>query len=565
MEEVQILPAQKNAPNSLKRTNRSVQIDRIRVAAYCRVSTDGDEQLGSFNSQKLYYEEKISNNKEWVSAGIFADEAITGTKVDKREGFQQMIQKCMAGEIDMIITKSISRFSRNTADTLKYVRMLRNKNIAVYFEKENINTLDMNGEMLLTILSSLAQQEVESLSENVKMGIRMKMQRGELVGFNGCFGFDYDRETKSISVNEKEAEVVRLMYDLYLQGYGTTTIARRLTELGCKNKHGEVKWQTDTILDIIKNEKHCGDLLLGKTFTVDPITKRRLDNMGEENQYYIRDHHEAIVSREVWEKAKEIRLSRAKSKWKMSSENRQRYTRLYAFSSMLECGYCGYKLARRTRHQTTVTKKPVWQCINASKNGICNCPNSKAIDESILESAFIDAFHVLADNFDDVKETVIETVESSLNDDGDVKRIKHLNKEISSIKTKKSRLTELLIDDRIEQGEYDQKKIEFQRKLHQLSEEKQYLEDNVGRRKNISKRMSELRETLETEKDPLTEFDRMVFDSITEKVIVGGYDADNNPAPYNLKFIFKCDKNIRVKDAKSDYKQKHPKKGNVVK
>lgn len=357
----------------------------------------------------------------------------------------------------------------------------------------------------------------------------------------------------------------KLLYDLYLQGYGTTTIARRLTELGCKNKHGEVKWQTDTILDIIKNEKHCGDLLLGKTFTVDPITKRRLDNMGEENQYYIRDHHEAIVSREVWEKAKEIRLSRAKSKWKMSSENRQRYTRLYAFSSMLECGYCGYKLARRTRHQTTVTKKPVWQCINASKNGICNCPNSKAIDESILESAFIDAFHVLADNFDDVKETVIETVESSLNDDGDVKRIKHLNKEISSIKTKKSRLTELLIDDRIEQGEYDQKKIEFQRKLHQLSEEKQYLEDNVGRRKNISKRMSELRETLETEKDPLTEFDRMVFDSITEKVIVGGYDADNNPAPYNLKFIFKCDKNIRVKDAKSDYKQKHPKKGNVVK
>ena len=168
-----VLQATKTAPNSRGRNNNyAVQIDRIRVAAYCRVSTDGDEQLGSFESQKLYYEEKIRKNKEWAMAGIFADEAITGTKIDKREGFQEMIRKCLNGEIDMILTKSISRFSRNTPDTIKYVRMLRDKNIAIMFEKENINTLDMNGEMLLTILSSLAQEEVESLSSNVKMGLR---------------------------------------------------------------------------------------------------------------------------------------------------------------------------------------------------------------------------------------------------------------------------------------------------------------------------------------------------------------------------------------------------------
>lgn len=250
MREVQVLQATKTAPNSRGRnSNYAVQIDRIRVAAYCRVSTDGDEQLGSFESQKLYYEEKIRKNKEWAMAGIFADEAITGTKIDKREGFQEMIRKCLNGEIDMILTKSISRFSRNTPDTIKYVRMLRDKNIAIMFEKENINTLDMNGEMLLTILSSLAQEEVESLSSNVKMGLQMKMKRGELVGFNGCFGYDYHQDTKTITVNETEAETVRLIYDMYLQGNGCGTIAKRLVELGIKNKRGTVEWHRKIIID----------------------------------------------------------------------------------------------------------------------------------------------------------------------------------------------------------------------------------------------------------------------------------------------------------------------------
>ena len=312
MKQVQVLVATKAAPNSNGRRTVGIQIERIRVAAYCRVSTDGDEQLGSFESQKAYYEQKIRQNKEWVSAGIFADEAITGTKVEKREGFQEMIRKCQNGEIDMILTKSISRFSRNTQDIIKYVRMLRDRNIAIVFEKENINTLDMNGEMLLTILSSLSQGEVESLSENVKMGLKMKMKRGELVGFNGCLGYDYHPDTKSITVNEQEAETVRFIYDMYLQGYGSSTIAKRLMEMGVKNKLGKVEWHDHGVMGIIKNEKYKGDILLGKTFTVDPISKRRLANMGEEDRYYIRDHHEPIVSREIWDKADEIRLKRVR-------------------------------------------------------------------------------------------------------------------------------------------------------------------------------------------------------------------------------------------------------------
>lgn len=555
MKQVQVLEATKAAPNSKGRRTAGIQIERIRVAAYCRVSTDGDEQLGSFESQKAYYEQKIKQNKEWVSAGIFADEAITGTKVDKREGFQEMIRKCQNGEIDMILTKSISRFSRNTQDIIKYVRMLRDRNIAIVFEKENINTLDMNGEMLLTILSSLSQGEVESLSENVKMGLKMKMKRGELVGFNGCLGYDYHPDTKSITVNEQEAETVRFIYDMYLQGYGSSTIAKRLTEMGVKNKRGTVEWHDHGVMGIIKNEKYKGDILLGKTFTVDPISKRRLANMGEEDRYYIRDHHEPIVSREVWDKADEIRLKRVKPRLMENTGNRERYTRQFTFSSMLECGYCDHKLSRRTRHQTTTTKKPVWQCMNAIKNVISSCPNCKAIDEVIVENAFVDAFQLLADNFDDVFDSVLNTIEDVLKDDTELKRVKQLEKDINSIETKKSRLTDLLIDGKIEQEDYDEKKLSFQRKLHQMTEEKAYLEENIGQQKNVSKRMDQLRKTLENE-DILDEFDRIVFESIVEKVIVGGYDENGNLSPYKLTFVLKCNQDLKVNDAKAEYRSK---------
>ena len=565
MGEVQILEKTRNAPNSRSRSSNgagghAVRVERIRVAAYCRVSTDGDEQLGSFESQKLYYEQKIADNPEWVNAGIFVDEAITGTKTDKRNGFQEMIARCQNGEIDMILTKSISRFARNTVDTLNYVRMLKDKNIAIFFEKENINTLDMNGELLLTIMSSLAQQEVESLSQNVKIGLQMKMKRGEMVGFNGCFGYDYNLETKTLSVNEDEAQTVRMIYDMYLQGYGTTTIAKRLIELGIKNKKGEVSWHTHGVMGIIKNEKYKGDILLGKTFTTDPISKRRLANFGEENQYYIRDHHEPIVSREVWDEAERIRKKRAKNKVVETTGNRERYTRQYAFSSMCECAYCGHKLTRRTRHSSSIYEKPVWQCMNATKNGIANCPNCKAIDEAILEGAFLDAFKLLAGNFDDVLDVVLSYVEDSANNDDNIRRKQQIDKDISALESKKSRMTDMLIDGTITKEVYDEKLVEFTRKLHTLSDKRKILADSINTRNDISKRMSELRETLEKE-DILDEFDRTVFESIIEKVYVGGYEEDGTPDPYKLTFILKGNQTGTVPHAKEAFKEKQKETG----
>lgn len=339
MKEVEVIKAR----NDLQTRTRGKTIELMRVGAYCRVSTDSADQLNSYKSQVAYYTDMIKKNKEWVLADIYADEAITGTQVAKREDFQRMINDCMNGEIDMVITKSISRFARNTLDTLKYVRMLKERNIAVYFEDEKINTLTMDGELLLVVLSSVAQQEVENISANVKKGLKMKMKRGELVGFQGCLGYDYHKDTKTITVNEEEAEIVRYIFNRYIEGAGGSVIAHELENLGYKTKYGSSTWVQSTVIGIIKNEKYKGDLLLGKTFTVDPISKRRLENFGEEDKFYIRNHHEPIISEEVFEKAQEILARRNVNRGKIGEGNtkREKYSRKYAFSCMLECGFCG--------------------------------------------------------------------------------------------------------------------------------------------------------------------------------------------------------------------------------
>lgn len=552
MAEVEVIKASDGVVNRRRYEGTGLKLDRKRVAAYVRVSTDDEEQLNSFQSQMEYYNEKISKNKEWAFVGIYSDEAITGTKTAKREGFLKMIDDCLKGQIDLILTKSISRFSRNLVDTLQYVRLLKDKGVAIIFEKENINTLSMESEMALALLSTLAQNEVESLSANVKMGIKMKMKRGELMGFNGCLGFDYHPEDKSISINEAEAETVRYIFQQYLQGYGACTIAKQLILLNKKNKKGEVKWSDSGIRGIISNEKYKGDLLLGKTFTVDPISKRRLENMGEEDQFYIKSHHEPIISPEMWDKAQEIRKGRYKKNSLIIEGTREKYSRKFAFSSMCECGFCGTFFSRRSHHQDTRHKKPVWKCTNATKNGIANCPNSKAIDEVIIENAFLEAFRLLADNFDDVLDSVLETVESTISNNEDAIKVKRIETSISNLEYKRKKLTDMLLDDKISKDAYDEKYDEFTTKISRAKEERDYFVVNANTQHNVGKRMKELRQRL-TEVDVLDNFDRVVFESIVEKVIVGDVNEDGSVDPYKLTFVLKGNGKKAISDAKDRY------------
>ncbi|WP_434282669.1 recombinase family protein [Clostridium botulinum] len=534
MQEVEVIKAR----NVSSKQTRGKFLERLRVAAYCRVSTDSEDQLNSYKSQKAYYTDLIKKNKEWVFVDIYADEAITGTQVTKREEFQRMINDCMNGDIDMVITKSISRFARNTLDTLKYVRMLKEKNIAVYFEDEKINTLTMDGELLLVVLSSVAQQEVENISANVKKGLKMKMKRGELVGFQGCLGYDYNKEDKTITVNEKEAEIVRYIFNRYIEGAGGSVIGQELENLGYVTKYGSSTWAPSTILGIIKNEKYKGDLLLGKTFTVDPISKRRLDNMGEEDQFYIREHHEPIISEEVFEKAQEILNRRNKNRGIIGDGKREKYSRKYAFSCMLKCGFCGSTLSRRNWHSGSEYNKVIWQCVAATKKGKKFCPDSKGIPEQAIEEAFLESYRLLCDDNKDILDEFLQRMDDTLSSSTVNKQLSKLDKEIESIERKKSKLVDMRLEDAIDKVSYEAKYSSFTEKQEQLLKDREKLQETAANEKDIKRRLRDFKKTLE-QNEVLSEFDRYVFESIVEKVIVGGYDEDGNKDPAQLTFVYK--------------------------
>ena len=530
---VKVRKATKQAVNRRK----GIHLSTLRVAAYARVSTDSEEQLESYQSQVKYYAELINSNPEWQFSGIYADEAITGTQTAKRDDFNRMINDCMNGEIDMIIVKSISRFARNTLDTLQYVRALKEKGIAVLFEEENINTLTMDGELLLTILSSVAQQEVQNISEHVKLGLAMKMQRGEMVGFNGCLGYDYHKEDKTITINKEEAETVRYIFERYVQGAGGKVIARELKNLGYKTKRGDSNFSEHGVVGIIKNEKYKGDLLMGKTFTVDPITKRRLDNMGEADQYYTENHHEAIVSRELWDRANEI-LNKRKGSHSRSNGKRDKYSRQFSFSCMLKCGFCGGNLTRRTWNSRTNYKKTIWQCVTATKNGKKECPFCKGVPEQLLEEAFVRAYNALCTYDGDFIEGFIEHVKAGLQDNDTDKEMKSVNKKIGRLKERKSSLVDMRLDDKIDEETYQMKIAEVNQKMDELLLKKQSLKDRQQDQQDINKRLSEFQKVI-SKGEVLQKFDRHVFESITDRIIVGEKGENGEINPYKLKIIFK--------------------------
>jgi len=537
--------------------------DILRVAPYARVSTDSEEQLNSYKSQVMYYTDLVKKRNDWLLVDIYADEAITGTQVTKRENFQRMINDCMDGKIDMIITKSISRFARNTLDTLKYVRMLKEKNIAVFFEDENINTLTMDGELLLVILSSVAQQEVENISANVKKGLKMKMKRGELVGFQSCLGYDYDPNYKSISINEAEADIVRYIFNRYIDGAGAYVIAKELTSLGYKTKNGNTEWHDTAVLGIIKNEKYKGDVLQGKTFTVDPISKRRLDNYGEEDQFYIKNHHEPIISEEIFEKAQAILDKRGAKRRGVEKGKREKYSRKYAFSSKLECVFCGSNLSRRNWHSGSVHEKVIWQCVTATKKGKKYCPPSKAIEEKILEGAFVESYKLLCNSNSDVLDELVERMESVLSKNDFQKQLVKVENEIHAIEQKRNRLIDMRLEETIDKATYEKKYSELESILEGLSTEKEQLEQSSREEINLEKRIAHFRKVLENN-EILKDFDRCVFESIVEKVIIGEIDENGNANPYKLTFVYKTGYSNEVQSKMhKQIKKKKNDKGNL--
>ena len=359
---------------------------KLRVCAYCRVSTENEEQLSSYVAQVTHYTDYIKRNPEWDSARIYADEGISGTNTKKRVEFNRMIEDCMAGKIDMVITKSISRFARNTLDTLQYVRQLKEKNIAIFFEKENVNTLDSKGEFLITLLGSLAQEESSNISQITRMGIAYRFQEGKvIVNHNRFLGYAKDENGNLVIVLE-EAEIIKRIYREFLEGKSDLKIAKGLEHDGILTGAGKATWWASTIKSILKNEKYMGDALLQKTHTVDFLTKKRVKNNGIVQQYYVEDSHPAIINKEEFA-AVQNEFERRSSMRGYSQTGKSAYTSEYAFSGKIFCQNCGSKF-RRASWGTGKNKQYVWRCINREQNGVDKC-SAKTVKEKALEQAFL--------------------------------------------------------------------------------------------------------------------------------------------------------------------------------
>ena len=383
-----------------------------KVTAYCRVSTDQEEQLSSYENQVRYYTGIITRNPDYELADIYADEGISGTNTKKRDDFNRMIEDCRGGKIDLIITKSISRFARNTLDCLNYVRELKNLGIGITFEKENINTMDAKGEVLLTILSSLAQDESRSISENCTWGIRRRFEQGEhKMSTKRFLGYDYDEDGKLI-VNRAQAKVVVRLYEEFLSGKTVDYIARIFRKEKIKSWDGKCNWLASTLDSMLRNEKYMGDTILQKSYTADFLSKKRVMNDGTIQMYHIEEDHEPIIDVEIWEAVQQ------------ELERRQRFceehrTNTYAvnpetnpFSGKVVCGNCNNLYSRvkyTTRRGTKIVK---WRCGSTNKaagHRVCACPY---IYEEALIKFFVMSWNQIVENQKSYKEAWDEKLRS---------------------------------------------------------------------------------------------------------------------------------------------------------
>lgn len=388
---VEVIPATWNPADESVR-----EIRKLRVAAYCRVSTELEQQQSSYDIQIEYYTRHIMQNPNWIFAGVFADDGRSATNTFRRDDFNQLMNQCMKGKVDMVITKSISRFARNTVDCISWVRKLREKNVAVYFEKENLNTLDDSTEMILTILSSQAQEESRAISTNVKWGYARKFEKGESTG-QRSYGFR-KAPTGEMCIVEEEAAVIRNMARWFLDGDSLERIKHRLEDAGIETTTGKKTWSTGTIYNILTNEKIMGDVLLQKTFTADYLTKRRVKNSGQQKQYYVKNHHEAIIPKTVYYKIQEEiarRSSLKKAGTRKGKTAQGVYSSKYALTGIMVCNECGAHY-RRTTWAKNGKKVIVWRCINRLEHGTKRCHESPTLKEEVIQEAIMGKLHSLS-------------------------------------------------------------------------------------------------------------------------------------------------------------------------
>lgn len=495
---------------------------RLPVAAYARVSTTNEEQEDSLERQKAHYTEYIGNRSEWRFVGVYDDPGVTGTRVDQRKGFQRLLNDCRAGKIKKILCKSISRFARNTVDALKYIRELKELGIGIYFETQNIDTMTAGGDILITILAAIAEQESRNMSENIKWAFQKKFKEGELMLVCSQFlGYDRDKD-KNIVINEEQAKIVRRIYREFLSGYSCATIAKNLTEDGIQTVTGKKQWRASGIRNILTNEKYFGGAYLGKTCKKDVLSKERV---ASDEVYYVENSHPAIIPKDTWDLV-QLELERRKDYRSCTETGNGRYSSKYPFSKKLICGECGMVFRRHAQYKKGEYVR-TWVCITHKIKGNEYCSQHYILEEDI-ERCFQGVISELVGDMSQIKEILKENVTSTLSekdnnrDEQILLRMQALQAEMIDINRKK-RAGEIAYE------LYIAKAQEIADEVEKLEREQKEIQSTENDRLAETKRLKDILEVI-NEMHPTDEFDGEMFRRLIDNVIVKG-----NQLTFNFK------------------------------
>lgn len=458
--------------NRYERMNQERKIVdvRKRVAAYCRVSTDHEDQANSFESQQRYFRQYIERNPDWELYEIFADEGISGTNTKKRSEFKRMIACAKEGDFDLIITKEISRFARNTLDSIYYTRDLKKHGVGVIFMNDNINTLDGDAELRLAIMSSIAQEESRKTSERVKWGQKRQMEQGVVFG-RSMLG--YDVKDGKMTVNEDGAKIVRLIFHKFAnENKGTHVIARELREAGITPMRVK-EWSNTVILRVIRNEKYCGDLVQKKTFTPDFLSHEKKYNRGEEEFVIIKDHHEPIVSRELFEKANRILDEKS-----LTQEGKAKHSNRYPFSGKIKCGCCGSSYVARYKNRNNGTRYKSWRCYKSATQGSphtdkagnpLGCSNPSIRNEDAVHIMYLVTRSLQLEE-KKITANLLSVIQSVLSVNTDYSHIEKLKEQIQTVEDKRTQLIDLCISGAITKQEFITKREACDKEISELQD-----------------------------------------------------------------------------------------------
>ena len=507
---VTLIPA-KNNPAFAVESHTAV----TRVAAYCRVSTEEENQQNSYATQVKYYTDYISSNPEWELVGIFADEGISGTGTAKRTEFNKMIKLCRRKKVDLILCKSISRFARNTVDCLDYVRELKALGINVKFEKENIETLSASSEFTISLYASFAQAESESISKNVTWGIEKAFQEGKVrYRLDQTLGYRMGADGKP-EIVESEAEHIRWMFRMFADGHSMGEIATILTEKKIMRRNGETAWTRTNVQRILTNEKYVGDAILQKSYTVDCLTHERRKNSGEKTKYYLRDCHDAIIDRDTWDRV-HLEFARRSAEIK-GRHSGKKYAKKYCFSDLLTCPYCGGKY-KRTIWKIGEKSVGVWRCGNRIDHGSRICSKGASLHENKLQNAVIAVVNDMIENPEKMEEAIMETMNQFRTEITEIDtQLMDISTELERISTRRDDILTVITGEAFEQFKTELKDLNSQElELKAKTEKLQIKKENV----QFSIKKAVTAREMFSNMLPLRDFDDIAIPKLIERIDV---------------------------------------------